>query len=170
VSGRRRNLSILRPAPPVDLGSTERNVFSQSGEDGVIEAIFSVIEPTRHYSVEFGYGDGAYLSNTRNLLVNHGWSGLLIDGDHEKIEKAKRVYAGNQRGKVVEAAGSLRVGRDRRSWRLQPRAQGRKPRRVGRREVGRVRSTGEGGESRWREGALLDEANLARKERGLWQH
>ena len=59
---------------------------------------------------------------------------------------------------------------DRCNWRLQPRAQGRKPRSGGRREVGRVRSTSEGGESRWREGALLDEANLARKERGLWQH
>lgn len=59
---------------------------------------------------------------------------------------------------------------DRCDWRLQPRAQGRKPRLMGRREVGRVRSTNEGGESRWREGALLDEANLARKERGLWQH
>ena len=59
---------------------------------------------------------------------------------------------------------------DRCNWRLQPRAQGRKPRHVGRREVGRVRSTCEGGEGRRKEGALLDEANLARKERGLWQH
>ena len=49
-------------------------------------------------------------------------------------------------------------------------AQGRKPRRSGRRGVGRVRSTDEGGESRWREGALLDAVTDAGKERRLWQH
>jgi hypothetical protein len=94
---------LLRPGETVDLARAERNVFSQSGEDGVIEAIFRVIEPTRRYSVEFGCGDGVTLSNTRNLLVHHGWSGLLIDGDHDKIEKAKKTYAGNHRVKVVEA-------------------------------------------------------------------
>ena len=36
--------------------------------------------------------------------------------------------------------------------------------------VGRVRSTWEGGESRWREGALLDEATTVVKKRGLWLH
>jgi len=46
----------------------------------------------------------------------------------------------------------------------------RQPRqRVGR-EVGRVHGTGEGGESRWRNGALLDDVAIAVKERGLWQH
>src|SRR6266511_1109384 len=35
------------------------------------------------------------------------------------------------------------------------------------RGVGRVRSTDEGGESRWREGALLEDATSARKELGI---
>jgi hypothetical protein len=38
------------------------------------------------------------------------------------------------------------------------------------RGVGRVHCTREGGESRWREGALLDDASSAGKERGLWEH
>jgi hypothetical protein len=38
------------------------------------------------------------------------------------------------------------------------------------REVGRVHGTDEGGESRWRDGALLDDATSAAKERGLWEH
>jgi hypothetical protein len=38
------------------------------------------------------------------------------------------------------------------------------------REVGRVRSTCDGGESHSREGALLDDATTAVKERGLWRH
>jgi hypothetical protein len=49
-------------------------------------------------------------------------------------------------------------------------AQGREPRREGWRGIGWVRSTDEGGESRWREGALLDDATGAGKERGLWRH
>ena len=36
--------------------------------------------------------------------------------------------------------------------------------------VGWVRSTEEGDESRWREGALLEEATAAGKERRLWRH
>lgn len=59
---------------------------------------------------------------------------------------------------------------DRCGWQPQPTAQGRKPRRADRRGVGRVRSTDEGGENRRREGALLDDATPAGKERRLWQH
>src|SRR5215212_3371376 len=59
---------------------------------------------------------------------------------------------------------------DRRGQQPRPGVQGRKLRPPGRRGVGRVRSTGEGGETHWREGALPDEANRARKERGLWRH
>ena len=55
---------------------------------------------------------------------------------------------------------------------LQPQlaAQGREPRRTGRREVGGFRSTDETDESQWREGNSLSNAHDARKERGLWQH
>jgi hypothetical protein len=38
------------------------------------------------------------------------------------------------------------------------------------REVGRVHGTSEGGESRWRDGALLEDATFAVKEGGLWEH
>lgn len=38
------------------------------------------------------------------------------------------------------------------------------------RGVGRVHCTWEGGESRWRDGALLDDATSAGKEGGLWRH
>jgi hypothetical protein len=94
---------VFRPADFVDLRSAEGNVFSQSGEDGVLQAIFSIIEPTSKYSVEFGCGDGVTLSNTRNLLINHGWSGLMMDGDHAKIEAARKSYEKLPRVKVVEA-------------------------------------------------------------------
>ncbi len=88
---------------PVDLRDHERSVFSQYGEDGVIEKLFEVIEPTSKYAVEFGAFDGLELSNTRNLFVNHGWSGLLIEGDPKLIAKLERNYADLPRVKTLQA-------------------------------------------------------------------
>ncbi len=59
----------------------KRKVFCQLGEDGIIERIFDVIGTTNKYYVEFGGWDGIYLSNTANLRINRGWSGLLLEGD-----------------------------------------------------------------------------------------
>lgn len=59
------------------LEQRERKVYSQNGEDGVIEAIFEAIGTTNRYFVEFGCGD-ATECNTAYLLEN-GWQGLLMD-------------------------------------------------------------------------------------------
>lgn len=78
---------------PVDLRAAERKVFSQFGEDGVIEKIFEIIEPTSRYCIEFGAHDGITHSNVRNLIVNHGWRGLQIEGDEKKAAKLAENYA-----------------------------------------------------------------------------
>lgn len=59
------------------------NKFSQYGEDGIIEKIFSIIEPKSRTCIEFGAWDGFHYSNTANLWTN-GWSGILIEADQEK--------------------------------------------------------------------------------------
>jgi hypothetical protein len=49
----------------------------------------------RHRSfVEFGAGDGLHLSNTANLRLHHGWSGLLMESSEraENIEALLRRY------------------------------------------------------------------------------
>ena len=66
----------------VDLNFFERTVFSQNGEDGILELIFEAIETTNKYYVEFGVEDGSE-RNTRNLQEMYGWSGLLMDGGYE---------------------------------------------------------------------------------------
>lgn len=69
----------------IDLSQHERKIFSQNGEDGVIEKIFEVIKTTNKYYVEFGV-ENANECNTRNLRENCGWTGLLMDGGYENKE------------------------------------------------------------------------------------
>ena len=56
----------------------ERKVYSQNGEDGILEFIFSQIGTTNKFSVEFGVGNGAEC-NTIYLLEKKGWQGLMKD-------------------------------------------------------------------------------------------
>jgi hypothetical protein len=57
----------------------EYRVYSQCGEDGVLQHIFECIGSTTRSFVEFGAKDGIEGSNTANLRVHHGWTGLLMD-------------------------------------------------------------------------------------------
>lgn len=65
----------------IDLSQHEKHVYSQTGEDGVIEEIFRAIGVTNKFFVEFGAGNGRDFSNTLLLKEQHGWSGLMMDGD-----------------------------------------------------------------------------------------
>jgi len=58
---------------------TEKKIYSQFGEDGVIESILNDIKPTNKYFVEFGVGTTAKECNTRTLFSNYGWRGLWMD-------------------------------------------------------------------------------------------
>ncbi len=62
-----------------DLAAHERSIYSQCGEDGVIERLFGLFGAPTRYFVEFGAKDGVAYSNTANLRLHHGWSGLLMD-------------------------------------------------------------------------------------------
>ena len=61
-----------------NLPSSARVVYSQCGEEGVIEAIFAGIGPARGYLVDLGAGNGVELSNTM-LLLERGWQGVRFD-------------------------------------------------------------------------------------------
>ena len=88
---------------PVDLEKHERKVFSQFGEDGVIEKIFEIIEPTTKYCVEFGAADGVDGSNMRNLILNHGWRSYQIEGQPSLAKKLAKAYEGNPDVKTQQA-------------------------------------------------------------------
>ena len=75
----------------------EYKIYSQNGEDGLLHFIFSKIGTTNRCFVEFGISSGIEC-NTANLSINHGWNGLLIDGDVNNIKRAKYYY--NQLHKI----------------------------------------------------------------------
>ena len=68
---------------------TEFKVYSQSGEDGIIQYLIGKIPEIPKKFIEFGVEN--YLeANTRFLILNNYWSGLIIDGDLENIKFIKR--------------------------------------------------------------------------------
>src|SRR5260370_17108303 len=74
------------------LDDVEFRAYSQNGEDGILWYIFSVIGTTNKKCVEICAGDGVQC-NTANLIVNHGWNGLLLDGDEKNVTRDKPFYA-----------------------------------------------------------------------------
>lgn len=76
----------------MDLSKEKRNVTSQHGEDGILEAIFVLLGVTKGTCVEFGAWDGKVHSNTHNLLVNQGWSGVLIEANEERFADLLATY------------------------------------------------------------------------------
>jgi len=61
------------------------NIYSDSGEDGIIEKIFEIIGIKSRTCVEFGAWDGLYASNTANLWLNNKWKSVLIEGHKERF-------------------------------------------------------------------------------------
>jgi hypothetical protein len=78
--------------PLPELGDTEFRCFSQNGEDGILLYIFSILGTTNRRVVEISAGDGIEC-NSANLIINHGWHGLLFDGDEQNISRGKDFYA-----------------------------------------------------------------------------
>lgn len=69
----------------------EFKVFSQFGDDGIIQYLTSIIPVKNEHFIEFGVEDFSE-SNCRFLMMNNNWSGFVIDGNPENIQKLKKSY------------------------------------------------------------------------------
>lgn len=76
-----------------ELNQYEKKVYSQNGEDGIIEEIFNRIGTTNKYFVEFGVETGEEC-NAR-YLHEKGWKGLMIEGSEEMHSRLKDNYDDN---------------------------------------------------------------------------
>ena len=81
--GRIESRQVLDADPP-GLRGKEFRVFSQWGEDGILQFLTREVPIERRAFIEFGV-ENYVESNTRFLLVNDDWSGLVIDGSADNI-------------------------------------------------------------------------------------
>lgn len=71
------------------LAGNEFRAFSQWGEDGILQFLLRHVEVERKVFVEFGADGYNSESNTRFLLTNDNWTGLVIDGSEETIRAVR---------------------------------------------------------------------------------
>lgn len=96
-------LSVRRKEPAnwvLGLSSYSKKVYSQIGQDGIIEEIFNHIRPKNKQYVEFGFGYAldnrieSKLNGTNTYyLTKKGWSGWLFDAlrEHKPIGLFKEL-------------------------------------------------------------------------------
>jgi len=63
----------------------EFSVFSQWGDDGLIQYLINKIDIKSKSFIEFGVGDYQE-SNTRYLMMNNNWKGLIIEGNKKDTD------------------------------------------------------------------------------------
>lgn len=61
---------------------TPVQVYSQTGEEGVLLCILNTIGHSNKFLVDIGAGNGVLLSNTRLLIERYGYSHLLFDANN----------------------------------------------------------------------------------------
>jgi hypothetical protein len=78
-------------AEPLPLARTEFKVFSQFGDDGIIQYVLQRLNlpAAEQRFIEFGVESYAE-ANTRFLLLNDNWSGLIMDGSEEFMAAVRR--------------------------------------------------------------------------------
>jgi hypothetical protein len=86
---------MLAPGEMPSLNGVGFRVNSEFEEDGILLYIFSIIGTTNKCVVEICAGDGVECM-AANLIINHGWRGLLFDGDKGLVEAGIRFYSQNK--------------------------------------------------------------------------
>ena len=71
-----------------NIQDAEFSVFSQWGDDGIIQYLIHTIGITNKTFIEFGV-ENYREANTRFLLINNNWKGLVIDGSEKNIQFIK---------------------------------------------------------------------------------
>lgn len=85
------------------LSDVEFKVFSQFGDDGIIQWLIRNVEVPNTTFIEFGVEDYRE-SNTRFLLMNNNWAGMVIDGSPQNIAAITRWSGFWKYGLTAKAA------------------------------------------------------------------
>ena len=80
-----------RKAASTNINDYEFSAFSQWGEDGILNHLINNLNIKSKSFIEFGVEN--YLeSNTRFILQNNNWSGLILDNDEKNIREIQSHY------------------------------------------------------------------------------
>ena len=84
------------PAALPTFDDVEFRTQSQNGEDGILLYLFGLLGAETKLAVEICAGTGIEC-NSGNLVVNHGWHALLVDGDEAQLAAGTAYYATHRR-------------------------------------------------------------------------
>lgn len=85
LHGRQAALAMRQKERVRTLADAEFRVFSQWGEDGILDWLIEHLGIERKTFVEFG-AENYKESNTRFLLLNRNWRGTILDSDPRSID------------------------------------------------------------------------------------
>jgi hypothetical protein len=80
---------VAQVRQPASLAEVEFRVHSQFGDDGILQWLVARLPSLPRRFVEFGVEDYTE-ANTRFLMVNNGWRGLVMDGSVENMARLRR--------------------------------------------------------------------------------
>ena len=90
LQGRALALKNTDRSPLVRLQDAEFKVFSQFGEDGILQYLIRETGITRKETTFIEFGVQNYSeANTRFLLMNDYWRGMIIDGNKQYIDSVR---------------------------------------------------------------------------------
>ena len=69
---------------------SEAQIYSQNGEDGIIEEIFERIGVTNKFFIEIGSSNG--LENNTALLLLSDWQGIWVEGSQDSCRQAHKHW------------------------------------------------------------------------------
>lgn len=74
--------------------------YSQTEDDGIIWYLLAALGIRTRRVVELGAGDGAEC-NAANLVLNHQWDALLVDGSRENVDAGLRFLATRSTSRIL---------------------------------------------------------------------
>jgi hypothetical protein len=89
MMGRLLAMNVRARGPIASLSDVEFKVFSQFGDDGIIQWLTQEVALPSRTFIEFGVEDYTE-STTRFLMMSDNWSGLVIDGSQDNIDSIRR--------------------------------------------------------------------------------
>jgi len=100
---RRWNDGAYRSPLVSELELHEYSVYSQHGEDGILQTLFAKLPVDHKFIVEFGAHDGIKMSNSRYWINEQGWSAFLIESDRRFFRALSELYAGQQKIRLLRS-------------------------------------------------------------------